>query len=105
MSTTFVLESTFLAMVGGAIGCLIRLELLLLHEPGLPAIRLRSRISRIPAFLQWLTYIDPLHYFLVVLRGTLLKGVALAVRWPPPAPTPNLDGCTGHRDTHYSVGG
>jgi ABC-2 type transport system permease protein len=39
-------------------------------------------ISSMPTFLQWLTYIDPLRYFLVVLRGTFLKGVGLGVLWP-----------------------
>jgi ABC-2 type transport system permease protein len=39
-------------------------------------------ISSMPAFLQWLTYLDPLRYFLVVLRGTFLKGIGLAVLWP-----------------------
>ena len=28
------------------------------------------------------TYVDPLRYFLVILRGTFLKGVGLGVQWP-----------------------
>ena len=39
-------------------------------------------ISSMPAFMQWLTYADPLRYFLVILRGTFLKGVGLQVLWP-----------------------
>jgi len=32
--------------------------------------------------LQWFTYSNPLRYYLVVIRGTFLKGVGLAVLWP-----------------------
>jgi drug efflux transport system permease protein len=39
-------------------------------------------ISSMPETLQWLTYLDPLRYFLDVLRGVYLKGVGLDVLWP-----------------------
>ncbi len=39
-------------------------------------------ISNMPTALQWLTYLFPLRYFLVVLRGTFLKGVGFGVLWP-----------------------
>jgi ABC-2 type transport system permease protein len=39
-------------------------------------------ISTMPQWLQYLTYASPLRYFLVVLRGTYLKGVGLAILWP-----------------------
>lgn len=39
-------------------------------------------ISTMPAWLQDLTYLDPLRYFLVVLRGTYLKGIGLDILWP-----------------------
>lgn len=39
-------------------------------------------ISSMPDVLQWLTYLDPLRYFLNVLRGVYLKGVGLEVLWP-----------------------
>jgi len=39
-------------------------------------------ISSMPRFVQWLTYLDPLRYLLVVLRGTYLKGIGLDVLWP-----------------------
>jgi len=32
--------------------------------------------------VQWLTYLNPLRYFLVVIRGIFLKGVGLDVLWP-----------------------
>jgi len=39
-------------------------------------------ISSMPFILQWLTYVNPLRYYLVVIRGVLLKGVGLSVLWP-----------------------
>lgn len=39
-------------------------------------------ISTMPQWLQYLTYASPLRYFLVVLRGTYLKGIGLEILWP-----------------------
>jgi ABC-2 type transport system permease protein len=39
-------------------------------------------INTMPQWLQYLTYLSPLRYFLVVLRGTYLKGVGLDILWP-----------------------
>lgn len=39
-------------------------------------------ISSMPEWLQYVTYLDPLRYFLVVIRGVYLKGVGLDVLWP-----------------------
>jgi ABC-2 type transport system permease protein len=39
-------------------------------------------ISSMPQVLQWFTYVNPLRYYLVVIRGVLLKGVGLSVLWP-----------------------
>jgi len=39
-------------------------------------------ISTMPQWLQYLTYLSPLRYFLVVLRGTYLKGIGLDILWP-----------------------
>ena len=35
-----------------------------------------------PAVIQPLTYLIPLRYFLVIVRGIFLKGVGLDVLWP-----------------------
>ncbi|HOO18070.1 MAG TPA: ABC transporter permease, partial [Phycisphaerae bacterium] len=32
--------------------------------------------------VQWLTYLNPLRYFLVIIRGIFLKGVGLQILWP-----------------------
>ncbi|MGD0561821.1 MAG: ABC transporter permease [Roseiarcus sp.] len=39
-------------------------------------------IASMPGALQWLTYLDPVRYYLVIIRGTFLKGVGVAVLWP-----------------------
>ena len=39
-------------------------------------------ISSMPEFLQWLTYVNPLRYYLIVIRGTFLKGIGLSILWP-----------------------
>ena len=39
-------------------------------------------ISTMPQWLQYLTYLSPLRYFLIVLRGTYLKGVGMEILWP-----------------------
>ena len=39
-------------------------------------------ISSMPPALQWFTVLDPLRYYLVVIRATFLKGVGLADLWP-----------------------
>jgi ABC-2 type transport system permease protein len=32
--------------------------------------------------MQWLSTINPMTYYLVIIRGTFLKGVGLGVLWP-----------------------
>lgn len=39
-------------------------------------------ISTMPQWLQLSTYLSPLRYFLIVLRGVYLKGVGLEILWP-----------------------
>jgi len=39
-------------------------------------------IANMPEVIQWFTYINPLRYFVVVLRGVFLKGVGMDVLWP-----------------------
>ena len=39
-------------------------------------------ISSMPKALQWLTLLDPLRYYLIIVRGTFLKGVGIDVLWP-----------------------
>jgi ABC-2 type transport system permease protein len=39
-------------------------------------------IANMPEVVQWATYLNPLRYFLVILRGIFLKGVGLDILWP-----------------------
>ena len=39
-------------------------------------------IANMPLVVQWLTYLNPLRYFLTIIRGVFLKGVGLEVMWP-----------------------
>jgi ABC-2 type transport system permease protein len=39
-------------------------------------------IANIPVVVQWLTYLNPFRYFLVIIRGIFLKGVGPSVLWP-----------------------
>jgi ABC-2 type transport system permease protein len=39
-------------------------------------------IASMPTALQWFTYVDPMRYYLVVIRAVFLKGLGLAVLWP-----------------------
>lgn len=40
-------------------------------------------IAAMPSVLQWLTLINPLRYFLVVIRAVFLKGIGVAALWQP----------------------
>lgn len=39
-------------------------------------------IINMPQVIQWLTFLNPMRYFLVVVRGIFLKGVGIDVLWP-----------------------
>jgi ABC-2 type transport system permease protein len=39
-------------------------------------------IANMPEAIQWLTYANPLRYFLVIVRGIFLKGVGADILWP-----------------------
>jgi len=39
-------------------------------------------IRNMPEPVQWLTYLNPLRYFMEVVRGVFLKGTGVEVLWP-----------------------
>jgi ABC-2 type transport system permease protein len=39
-------------------------------------------IAAMPTVIQWLTYLNPLRYFLIIIRGVFLKGVGIVTLWP-----------------------
>jgi ABC-2 type transport system permease protein len=39
-------------------------------------------IRNMPVVVQWLSYLDPLRYFISIVRGIFLKGTGFATLWP-----------------------
>ena len=39
-------------------------------------------IASMPPWLQWFTYLNPMRYYLILIRAVFLKGVGFAVLWP-----------------------
>lgn len=39
-------------------------------------------IASMPLVVQWMTWLNPLRYFMVIIRGVFLKGVGLDILWP-----------------------
>jgi ABC-2 type transport system permease protein len=39
-------------------------------------------VENMPEWLQYITYINPLRYFIIVIRGVFLKGIGLDILWP-----------------------
>ena len=39
-------------------------------------------IENMPEVVQWITYLNPLRYFLVIIRGIFLKGIGADLLWP-----------------------
>ncbi len=39
-------------------------------------------IANMPRVIQWITYLDPVRYFLEIIRGIFLKGIGLHYLWP-----------------------
>jgi len=43
-------------------------------------------IANMPRVVQWLTTVNPLRYYLVIIRGVFLKGVGMEILWPQMLP-------------------
>lgn len=39
-------------------------------------------IANMPEVIQWLTHLNPLRHFLIIIRGIFLKGIGLEILWP-----------------------
>ena len=39
-------------------------------------------IANMPQVIQYITYLNPLRYYLVILRYIFLKGVGISILWP-----------------------
>ena len=51
-------------------------------------------IANMPRVVQWITYLNPMRYFLVIVRGIFLKGVGIGVLWPQMAALAAIGLCT-----------
>jgi ABC-2 type transport system permease protein len=45
----------------------------------------RLLLTTLPALIQPVTYLIPLRYFLIIVRGIFLKGIGLDLLWPQAA--------------------
>ena len=39
-------------------------------------------VASMPMVIRWLTYLNPLRYYIVIIRGIFLKGVGILILWP-----------------------
>jgi ABC-2 type transport system permease protein len=39
-------------------------------------------VYNIPVVIRWIAYVNPLTYFLIIVRGVFLKGVGITILWP-----------------------
>lgn len=39
-------------------------------------------IANMPEIAQYITYLNPLRYYLIILRGIFLKGIGIRILWP-----------------------
>jgi ABC-2 type transport system permease protein len=39
-------------------------------------------IANMPEVVQWVTYLNPMRYYLVIIRGIFLKGIGFEILWP-----------------------
>ena len=52
------------------------------HMPSMLLSGFMFPIANMPVVVQWLTYLNPMRYYLVIIRGIFLKGVGFSVLWP-----------------------
>ena len=56
--------------------------LVLFFLPGVILSGFLSPVESMPAAFQWLTLVNPIRHFMVILRGVFLKGVGVSELWP-----------------------
>lgn len=39
-------------------------------------------IANMPEVVQWITFLNPLRFFLIIIRGIFLKGIGISILWP-----------------------
>jgi ABC-2 type transport system permease protein len=85
LSALFLLGVSFLGLfLSSALKTQVLANQLAILSGFLPTLILSGfvfAIANMPKPLQWLTYIVPARYFIVILRGVYLKGVGLEILW------------------------
>jgi ABC-2 type transport system permease protein len=85
LSALFLLGVSFLGMfLSSALKTQVLANQLAILAGFLPTLILSGfvfAIANMPTPLQWLTYIVPARYFIVILRGIYLKGIGLEILW------------------------
>lgn len=89
---TFISISILYFFVGISIGIMIatyakseqqaQLTTFFINPPLVLLSGANSPIAAMPTWLQWVTYLDPMRYYIEVCRGVLLRGVGLQTLWP-----------------------
>lgn len=91
-AATLVLATMLYIVAGLALGLLIStvsktqqeafMLLILFFVPAVVLSGFLSPVESMPTAFRWLAAVNPLRYFLEIVRGVFLKGVGVAVLWP-----------------------
>jgi drug efflux transport system permease protein len=84
-STVYILTALSLGLLISTVSKTQQEAFMLLILVLLPAVMLSGFVSPIesmPKFFQWLTIVNPIRYFLEIVRGVFLKGIGVAQLWP-----------------------
>jgi ABC-2 type transport system permease protein len=84
-SSVYILTALSLGLLISTVSKTQQEAFMLLILVLLPAVMLSGFVSPIesmPQFFQWLTIVNPIRYFLEIVRGVFLKGIGVAQLWP-----------------------
>jgi ABC-2 type transport system permease protein len=85
VSSTFLMTSLGLGLLISTVSTTQQQAMLTAFFALFPAMMLSGfiyPISNMPRVVQWITYLNPLRYFVELMRGILVKGAGLWDLWP-----------------------
>jgi ABC-2 type transport system permease protein len=85
LSSLFLLTSLGIGLLASTVANTQQEAILTVFMTMLPSIFLSGfffPLEAMPKFLQWISYLVPLRYYLTIIRSLLLKGSGVAVLWP-----------------------
>ncbi len=85
LSSLFLLTSLGIGLLASTVANTQQEAILTVFMTMLPSIFLSGfffPLEAMPKFLQWISYLIPLRYYLTIIRSLLLKGSGVAVLWP-----------------------